>query len=79
MDGIRQPDTFLDQVISFENGISYERLWPLSDYRRDPGEARILYICKRSRVISCDGTGTSSQQPSDSGEDEEFVMKVKIQ
>ena len=80
MDAIRQPDDFLDQVVSFEDGIAYERLRPLSDYRRDPGEARILYICKRSRVISCDGTGTLSQQPVSSGEDdEEFVMKIKIQ
>ena len=74
-----QPDNFLDQVVSFEDGTSYERLRPLSDYRRDPGEARILYICKRSTIVSCNGTDALTQQPTHGDGDQEFVMKIKIQ
>lgn len=70
----RQPDEFLDTVIHFDDGTSYERLQPITDYRRDPGEARILYICRKvSR--GRDGAGVAPQ----TSEGEEFVMKVKVQ
>ncbi|KAK5123906.1 hypothetical protein LTR85_002102 [Meristemomyces frigidus] len=65
-----QPEEFLDTIVEFNKGTSYERLQPITDYRPDPGEARILYICRQTQG------GRNRSQDSD---DEEFVMKIKIQ
>jgi len=58
---------FLDKIVHFPDGASYNLLRPLTDYRAchdgTPLEARILYICRRS----------------DSDGDEEYVVKVKVQ
>ena len=56
------PDSFLAKTIDF-NGTQIERLEPITDFRRDPCEARILCTC---RMIS----------PQDA---EEFILKVKVQ
>lgn len=62
---------FLDRVINFPEGSSYEIVRPLTDFRKchdgTPAEARVVVIC---RLIS-----PSSQH--DAGE--EFVMKIKVQ
>ncbi|GAB1744636.1 hypothetical protein NU219Hw_g2032t1 [Hortaea werneckii] len=55
------PDTFLAKTIDF-NGTQYERLEPITDFRRDPCEARILYTC---RMISPQNA-------------EELILKVKV-
>jgi hypothetical protein len=58
---------FLDKVVDFPDGASYNLLHPLTDYRAchvgTPLEARILYTCKQS----------------DSDSDQEYVVKVKVQ
>jgi len=64
------PEAFLDRVLDFD-GNYYERLIAMTDYRRDPGEARILYLCRR--LVA----GGASMVVTDS--EETFVMKVKIQ
>ncbi|KAI7533232.1 hypothetical protein KC331_g13169 [Hortaea werneckii] len=56
------PDSFLAKTIDF-NGTRYERLEPITDFRRDPCEARILYTC---RMISPQNV-------------EELILKVKVQ
>ncbi|RMY42220.1 hypothetical protein D0864_16139 [Hortaea werneckii] len=56
------PDSFLAKTIDF-NGTQYERLEPITDFRKDPCEARILYTC---RMVS---------QPND----QEYILKVKVQ
>jgi len=56
------PDSFLAKTIDF-NGTQYERLEPITDFRRDPCEARILYTC---RMIG--------QQ-----NDKQYILKVKVQ
>lgn len=61
------PDKFLVRIVEL-NGIRYERAEPITDYRRDPGEARILYLCHL----------VSSERP-DARLDEGYVMKVKVQ
>jgi len=66
-----QPDSFLAQVIHFDDGTSYERLRPITDYRRDPGEARILYICRKVESVR--------NVPLPSSQDAEYVMKIKVQ
>lgn len=64
------PDAFLDQVVEFPDGTQFERIHPITDYRRDPGEARILYICKRAQANPGSATGDTGR---------EFVMKIKVQ
>ncbi|KAI7277799.1 hypothetical protein KC345_g6400 [Hortaea werneckii] len=56
------PDSFLAKSIDF-NGTQYERLEPITDFRRDPCEARILYTCRMGN------------QPID----QEYILKVKVQ
>ena len=64
------PEAFLDRVVDFDSN-RYERMIAMTDYRRDPGEARILYHCRR--LVA----GGASMVLTDS--EETFVMKVKIQ
>ncbi|KAF2096868.1 hypothetical protein NA57DRAFT_78457 [Rhizodiscina lignyota] len=58
---------FLDKVVDFPDGASYELVHPITDYRAchdgTPLEARILYTCK--------WLGSTG--------DQEYVMKVKVQ
>ncbi|KAK3647029.1 hypothetical protein LTR56_008195 [Elasticomyces elasticus] len=58
------PEGFLHRVVNID-GKSYERLEPITDYRRDPGEARILYLCRPN--------------PEDAKSNDLCVMKVKVQ
>ncbi|CZT11050.1 uncharacterized protein RCO7_10171 [Rhynchosporium graminicola] len=68
---VADADGILDKVQIFDDGSRYERLRPITDFRKDIGVARILYLCRRD--------------PNDlnSTEDEEaektLVMKVKVQ
>ncbi|KAK5739422.1 hypothetical protein LTR17_005327 [Elasticomyces elasticus] len=63
--GLVDPEAFLDRVVNID-GKSYERLEPMTDYRRDPGEARILYLCRPN--------------PKDGAKSDDLcVMKVKVQ
>lgn len=73
MPSIPNPEMFLDRIVSFPNGSTYERLRPITDYRRDPGEARILFTCRQQ---SDHGSGSSMTNADD---DRELIMKVKIQ
>jgi hypothetical protein len=67
---ITDPDVFLDRVVDCAD-VSFERLEPMTDYRRDPGEARILYKC---RLV-----GKDRDVMNGTGRDETYVMKVKVQ
>ncbi|KAK5174465.1 uncharacterized protein LTR77_001545 [Saxophila tyrrhenica] len=62
------PEDFLESIVEFPDGSRFERLHAITDFRKDPGEARILYLCRR-------------HDPNDAGDgqDEQFVMKVKAQ
>nr|POE63436.1 hypothetical protein CFP56_04339 [Quercus suber] len=61
----------LKPVIQFEDGWGYERVQAMTNFRKDDGEARILYTCKR--------VSQSPSQSDQSSVDESFVMKVKVQ
>lgn len=39
------PNAFLPESVDFD-GTTYQRLGAITDFRRDPGEARILYSCR---------------------------------
>ncbi|KAK6365052.1 uncharacterized protein PV06_09643 [Exophiala oligosperma] len=60
--------SFIDKVISFDDGVSYELLRPLTTYRQchdgTPPESRMVFICK--------------QIDPDDNSSEEYIMKIKI-
>ena len=62
---------FIDKVLDFPEGISYELLQPLTDFRKNqdgtPTEGRILFTC---RQIMPDLPQHSKN---------EFVVKIKVQ
>ncbi|KAH7407468.1 hypothetical protein BKA64DRAFT_721277 [Cadophora sp. MPI-SDFR-AT-0126] len=62
-------DAILEKVVTFPDGLHYERLEPMTNFRRDNGIARILYRCRRK----LDASSQIEQV------DETFVMKVKFQ
>ena len=58
------PEAFIDKTIEFPDGSKFERLAPITDFRKDPGEARMLYTCR---------------QVAPDHNNKEFVLKVKAQ
>ena len=71
---IEDADRILDVVVHFpEINASFERLRPITNFRKDDSEARILYLCRRT---------TSNDSNADSGEkdgNDIFVLKCKVQ
>ena len=67
---VLDPNLFIDRIVEIK-GTHFERLHPITDYRRDPGEGRILFHCRRI------GKDSDSENDLDVGGD--LVMKVKIQ
>lgn len=61
-------DKLLDKVVEFDDGQRFERLKPMTNFRKDDGVARILYRCRRV-----------PDSAAESEEGEMFVMKVKVQ
>lgn len=59
-------DTFLLKVVVFENGERFERIKAITNFRKDVGVARILFLCRR--------VGEGDEEGG-----ERFVMKVKVQ
>ncbi|XMA14634.1 hypothetical protein WAI453_007425 [Rhynchosporium graminicola] len=68
---VADADGILDKVQVFDDGSRYERLRPITDFRKDIGVARILYLCRR------DPNGVNSTE--DEEAEETLVMKVKVQ
>ncbi|KAH6707921.1 hypothetical protein BKA61DRAFT_615956 [Leptodontidium sp. MPI-SDFR-AT-0119] len=62
-------DAILEKVVTFEDGSRYERLKPVTNFRKDDGVARILYLCRRASDELSQGESV----------DETFIMKVKFQ
>lgn len=65
-------EDLVDKMIDFPDGNKYERLQPLTDLRKDPGEGRILYICNRQPPDAELGSISHSAM-------EKHVLKVKAQ
>lgn len=63
------PEDFLNDVIEFPDGSRFERLHAITDFRKDPGEARILYECRR----------VDASDAADDHQDQTYIMKVKAQ
>ncbi|KAG4429664.1 hypothetical protein IFR05_014851 [Cadophora sp. M221] len=62
-------DAILEKIVTFEDGSRYERLKPVTNFRKDDGVARILYFCRRA----------SDESSQNEQGDETFIMKVKFQ
>lgn len=64
-------EDFIEDPITFPDGSQFQRLKPITDFRKDPGEARMLYTVKRlSGSLSAAERGVEGQ---------ELVLKVKAQ
>lgn len=63
------PEDFLEEIIEFPDGSRFERLHAITDFRKDPGEARILYECRR----------IDPHDPEDAAANHTYIMKIKAQ
>ena len=70
-------DRLLENPVSFPDGQCFERLRPITDFRKDPNEARILYLCRRTRNAT--STFDDTNNANGHSEEDDFVMKVKVQ
>lgn len=65
-------DGLLDRVVVFpEINAAFERIRPITDFRKDDNEARILYICRR---VKPDG-----QNGNVDGAEDLYILKCKVQ
>ncbi|KAK4507064.1 hypothetical protein PRZ48_000798 [Zasmidium cellare] len=70
---VEDADRLLDPIVDFPDiGSAFERVRPITDFRKDDAEARILYICRR---IQPEGHTGGPQD----GKDDLFVLKCKVQ
>lgn len=69
-----QPLPFLGRIVEYQEGISYELLKPLTNFKSchdgTPAEARILFTCRRLSPPSTSAQANNS---------EEYIMKIKVQ
>ena len=73
---IEDADRLLESIINFPDiNAVFERVRPLTDFRKDDDEARILYICRRTKT---DGLELKGESREDS-KDELYVLKCKVQ
>jgi len=67
-------ETLLENPLVID-GSHFELIRPITDFRRDPNEARILYICRKvSNAATCDATHRE-----EGSQDDEYVVKIKVQ
>lgn len=69
---LEDADRLLDPIVDFPAiGAAFERVRPITDFRKDDAEARVLYICRRIQSESSATNGDS--------QDNLYVLKCKIQ
>jgi hypothetical protein len=68
-------DRLLEPIVEFENGLLFERIRPITDFRKDDTEARILYICRRLDPDTQTGGGLGQAD----NKDDLFILKCKVQ
>jgi hypothetical protein len=87
---MENPLPFLDKIIAFPEGASYQRLEPITDFRQchgvTPPERRILFRCRRVAAASPEEpspkNGPSNEKNNNNNnetEDEEYILKIKVQ
>ena len=66
---VEDADRLLEPIVDFsEINAVFERIRPLTDFRKDDAEARILYVCRRIK----------GEHDEDRGDDL-YVLKCKVQ
>lgn len=65
-------DDFVEKILDFPDGNTYERIRPITDLRKDPGEGRVVYLCNRQPPDAALGSMSHSAM-------EKLVLKVKAQ
>lgn len=72
---VEDADRLLEPIVEFDNGLLFERVKPITDFRKDDTEARILYLCRRldSNTPSLNGNAQAETN------NELFVLKCKVQ
>lgn len=69
---LEDADRILDPVVEFpEINAVFERVRPITDFRKDDEEARVLFLCRR---VKPDG-----QQLNGDGKDDLYILKCKVQ
>ncbi|KAI5365217.1 hypothetical protein Slin15195_G047540 [Septoria linicola] len=75
---LAQADELLDKVVEFpEIDAKFERVRPITDFRKDDYEARVLYICRR--LPSSSSSDDESQDNAKASQEELFILKCKVQ
>lgn len=70
---LEDAERLLDPILHFpEMNMAFERLRPITDFRKDDAEARVLYVCRRIQP-------SSVNDGQKDGKDELFVLKCKVQ
>jgi hypothetical protein len=73
---LEDADRLLEPIVDFpEVGALFERIRPLTDFRKDDDCARVLYVCRR---IKADGLEVKGENQED-GTDDLYVLKCKVQ
>lgn len=71
---VEDADRLLEPIVSFPtSNTAFERLQPITDFRKDDTEARILYICRKVQPPNSDGDAKGEK------EDDLYVLKCKVQ
>ena len=73
---LEDADRLLEPFVEFPDvGAIFGRIRPLTDFRKDDAEARVLYICRRigpESTTDSNGAGTIRK-------DDLYVLKCKVQ
>ncbi|PPJ59369.1 hypothetical protein CBER1_11708 [Cercospora berteroae] len=73
---VQDAEALLDAVVDFPDiNARFERVRPITNFRKDDSEARILYICRKLPHAD----GTLSNGSSDAEDSQLFVLKCKVQ
>lgn len=66
-------DRLLDPIVGFpEIDSAFERIRPITDFRKDDNEARILYLCRRLQPDGKDLNGGDEKSNL-------YILKCKVQ
>jgi hypothetical protein len=69
-------DRLLEPIVDFPGeGFLFERLRPITNFRKDDTEARVLYICRRIKSDDVEANDISQED----GKDDLYVLKCKVQ
>ena len=73
---LEDADRLLDAVVEFPDiNASFERIRPITNFRKDDHEARILYLCRRVDLGGQEVNGTVQGTK----DENLFVLKCKVQ